>query len=284
MIVTAALIWFQERPEDLVRCVRGMATVADRLVAVDGAYARYPGAAIGSPLDQVHAIAETAQEVGIEVVNVEPPDRLWAGQVEKRSFALRHASEGSDWVAVVDADWIISGNRKKARAELSELIEWDAADVVSVPFYTPPGNGQVASGWHNRVRDSQVWMPHIFRALPDMTVERYHWHVGARKGKDLVWLWGPPNEGRRVLPQHQLEAPYLIEHLTLSRTEEQVLASRAFLNDRVKVVALTDQEDDLPELPRPVFDYTTIPLTDLAAERKAARRARQLRKRRLRLA
>jgi hypothetical protein len=254
-----------------------MATIADRLVAVDGAYARYPGATKGSPIDQVEAIAEAANEVGIEVVGVFP-DRLWAGQVEKRSYALQKAAEDSDWIAVVDADWIISGNRKKARAELAGYGA--DIDVVSVPFYTPPGNGQVASGWHNRVQDSQVWLPHIFRALPEITVERYHWYIGARKGKHLIWLWGPPGEGRAVLPPHQLEAPYLIEHMTLHRTEEQVLASRAFLNDRVMVVGMTDQEDDLPELPRPVFDYETIPLTDLAAERKARRRARQMRRRR----
>ena len=37
MIVTAALIWYDERSEDLERCVRGMATIADRVIAVDGA-------------------------------------------------------------------------------------------------------------------------------------------------------------------------------------------------------------------------------------------------------
>ena len=42
MIVTAALCWWNELPEDLERCVRGVANVADRVVALDGAYRRYP--------------------------------------------------------------------------------------------------------------------------------------------------------------------------------------------------------------------------------------------------
>lgn len=268
VIVTAALIWFNERPEDLERCVRGMATIADRLVAVDGAYARYPGAKIGSPIYQVDAIARTAKEVGIEVMAIVPMDRLWAGQVEKRSFALRTASQDSDWVAVVDADWVISGDREKARAELAGYN--DNIDVVSVPFYTPPGNGQVASTWHTSVSDTQEWMPHLFRALPEMTVEKYHWHIGARKGKDLVWLWGNAGDGRPTLPPHQLQAPYQIEHRTLQRTEEQVRASRAFLNDRLMVVSATGQEDDMPGLPPPEFDYETVP--NLRAERQAKRR------------
>lgn len=273
MIVTASLIWWNERPDDLERCVRGMASIADRVVAVDGSYRRYPAATVSSSLEQIETIKRTAflAGLGCEVI---VPDRLWAGQVEKRAFALAKAAEGSDWVAVFDADWRASGDREAARAELAGLTD----DVVSVPFYTPPGNGQVASGWHKVVRDTLVPMPHLFRALPELTVERYHWHISALKDRNRVWLWGLP-EGRPLMRPHELQAPYRIEHMTLHRTPEQVLASRAFLNDRLMVVALTDQEDDVPGLPEPQFDYDTIPLVDLRAERHARRRARQLRKR-----
>src|SRR5207247_1053795 len=46
--VTAALCWWNEKPEDLARCVRGVANIADRIVALDGAYVRYPGATVRS--------------------------------------------------------------------------------------------------------------------------------------------------------------------------------------------------------------------------------------------
>lgn len=273
LIVTAALIWWNERPEDLERCVRGMATIADRLVAVDGAYARYPDATVRSPKAQENAIRRTAEKVGIDA-EVIIPDELWVGQVAKRSYALAEASKDSDWVAVTDTDWVITGDRDKARAEL----EATAYDVVTVPFYTPPGDGEIASGWHIAIRDSMVYLPHLFRSLPEMAVERYHWHFSAKKGNHHVWLWGLPSQGRAVLPHYKLEAPYLINHMTLSRTEKQVRASRAFINDRIMVVALTDQEDDMPELPRPEFDFDTIATFENQrhARRKMSARQRHL--------
>ena len=56
MIVTAALCWYNEPPDELAACVRATATVADRIVAVDGAYRRYPGAKPMSSPAQVKAI------------------------------------------------------------------------------------------------------------------------------------------------------------------------------------------------------------------------------------
>jgi hypothetical protein len=45
----------------------------------------------------------------------------------------------------------------------------------------------------------------------------------------------------------------------MMRTAEQIRLSRAFLNDRQKVVEWTGQEDDRPDLPRPVYDYSLVP-------------------------
>src|SRR5512134_3918183 len=100
MIVTAALAWWDERPEDLVDCVKGMANVADRVIALDGAYRRYPAATITSPADQAEAIASTAADVGLDCL-ILTPDRLWAGQLEKRTYLVQAAAVQSDWIVVV---------------------------------------------------------------------------------------------------------------------------------------------------------------------------------------
>jgi hypothetical protein len=50
-----------------------------------------------------------------------------------------------------------------------------------------------------------------------------------------------------------------VEHRCLLRDDEHIRANRAFCNDRVKVVAMTGQEDDQPGLPPPIFDYDTVP-------------------------
>src|SRR5512146_2315942 len=113
MIVNAALAFWNERPEDLRRCVIGIANIADRIVAVDGAYARYPGATIRSPDVQIEALRTAADERNIELRLIQP-DRLWAGQVEKREFMMRDAMSDADWVALVDADWVIYTDKRKA--------------------------------------------------------------------------------------------------------------------------------------------------------------------------
>lgn len=274
MIVTGMLIFWNELPEDLARCVRGLATVADRLVAVDGAYTRYPGATVRSPKSQEAAIRDTAKDVGIDA-DVVIPKRLWNGGVEKRAFALGRAAKGSDWVAALDADWVIMGDRPSVRAEL-EGYDRDI-DVVSALLYTPPSENAPATGWHTAVTETTEWICHLYRVLPEMTVEKYHWWWTAMKGREKVFMWGPPGNGHRVLPATRLSAPYMIQHRTRFRTEEQILASRAFLNDRYKVVALTDQEDDMPELPRPEFDFETIP--DQRTMRRHARRHMSARER-----
>ena len=169
MIVTASLVWWNELPADLERCVRGLATIADRLVAVDGAYRRYPGATRTSPQSQWKAIERAAAQVGIEV-DIRAHNYLWAGQVEKRAYALSEAAKGSDWVAVADADWVVMGDRISARKELDSYRS--DIDVVAVPFYTPPSDNEVASGWHTAVSGTTVHMPHLFRALPEITVEK----------------------------------------------------------------------------------------------------------------
>lgn len=256
MKITAALVWFDERPKDLEDCVRGIGEVADRIVAVDGAYRRYPDAAISSPPEQAERIRAVAAEMGMECV-IHVPDRLWLGQVEKRTFLLQEASKDTDWIAIVDTDWVAHGDADVVRAELESLgPDWD---VVSVPFYTPVGK-TYATNWHRQVAGSRERMPHFFRPLEDIRVETLHWYYSARKGRQKVWLWhGDATTPYTILPQYPLNAYYGIEHRTLQRDERHILAGRAFCNDRVMVLAKTGQEDHVEGLPEPVFDFVTVP-------------------------
>jgi len=253
-MITAALSWWNERPEDLVACVFGMAEIADRIVAVDGAYARYPGATVTSSPDQADAIRGAASVAGLGCVIVEP-NRLWAGQVEKRSFLLAEAARGSDWIAIVDADWIIHADRAAARAELETVHD----DVVSVSMWTPDSGLEPATGWHRKVAGKRSEQPHLFRPLPELRAETMHAWYSALVDGERVWALKGNRPKRRVLGQHRLRARYEIEHRTLYRTEQQCRASRAFCNDREFVLRRTGQEDDAPGLPPPVFDYVTVP-------------------------
>lgn len=259
MHVTAALCWWNERPQDLAACIEGAANIADRVVALDGAYVRYPGATVASDPRQAKAIRAACDKAGIECLVV-TPDRLWAGQIEKRNHLLALAAVGSEWIVTLDADHIISTDRDAVRAELYN----STADVVEVPFHTPRdtkrGDVRSAAGqWHLAQADGPQMIPQVWRASLGLHVQTHHWWMTGTKNGQKVWAWAGDHTMQH-LPHAAFVTPYTVEHRTLLRTDEQVLASRAFCNDREMVVAHTGQEDDVPTLPRPVFDYVRMPI------------------------
>jgi hypothetical protein len=131
MVVTGMLAWYDEDPAILYRAVRSLDTIADHLVAVDGRWNLYPGQTVSSPPEQAQAIREAAHDAGI-TADIHPAQE-WTGQVAKRNRMLWIASNTSDWVLPLDADWELVGNRTKVRAEL----EHAKADALTVPFHTP---------------------------------------------------------------------------------------------------------------------------------------------------
>lgn len=259
MVITAALCWWNELPADLERCIAGAANIADRVMALDGAYRRYPGASVRSDERQHDAIRRAAKKAGMEC-KILVPDTLWAGQVEKRSYLLAMAAIGSDWIVTLDADHVISTDRKAVRAELRN----STAFIVDVPFVTPLNQKrslkQSAVGqWHiEQTREPQM-IPQVWRADLGLRVEQRHWWISATKGGEKVWAWAGDTT-RRKLPHAAFVTPYTVEHRSMLRTPEQIRASRAFCNDREMVVAKTGQEDDVPGLPAPKFDYDRMPV------------------------
>lgn len=246
--VTAALVWFDEPLDQLDACIRALPTVADRVVAVDGGYARYPGAAIRSPEDQEHTIREACEQAGLECV-IHIPDRLWAGQVEKRSFLLQKTVEGTDpardWFMAVDADHIWHGPRYSIRWELRSASP--NVDAFEVDMFTPmnhdrPLEESAAGDWHANHADKLMSPQRLFRSFPGMLCERYHWWYSGLKRGTRVWLWGGDNS-RPKAAVRKLEAPMLVEHRCLFREPKQIIRNREFCEDRVGIVKRTGQED-----------------------------------------
>ena len=243
MRITAALAWWDESPADLEACIRGIATVADRVVAYDGAYARFPGGTPSSPPEQAEVIRRIAAECGLDCV-VFAPDRLWAGQLEKRTALYRAAAEGSDWIVVVDADHIVHADRKAVRAEVAALPPEVGCIVATYSVPLNPDGGGYASKWHvdgaGRTDDHRLF----FRSFPGLQVEGRHWWVSADGPQGRFWVLHTDATGFG-LPGYRLTARYEVEHRYLFRDEARVEASRLFLADRAQIVEETDQEDDL---------------------------------------
>lgn len=102
-MLTALLAWYDEPPSLLRQCVESLNGTVDLLVAVDGAYRRFPEGRPRSPSEQVDAIHQAAR------MPVRPhfPDSLWEGQLAKRDFMFRFGERfttGGDWFLIIDAD------------------------------------------------------------------------------------------------------------------------------------------------------------------------------------
>lgn len=266
LTVTAALAWYDEPIETLEACVRSCAVVADRIVAFDGAYARWPNGRVASPPGQAEAIRGVAEELGLEC-KVLIPDELWAGQVAKRSAMLAEASRDSDWVLQVDADHVLSGDRVKIRADLKAAT----VDVFDAPMLTPanperPLLDSASHSWHANLSGQTIGVPTVYRALPGLRCADYHWMIAAEKNGRTIYL-----QGDQSTPHGNLGS-LSIEHRCLVRDKDHVLANRAFCNDREMVVRLTGQEDDRPDLPRPVYEFDRLggPVAEVAAAMRLA--------------
>lgn len=245
MIVTAALAWYDEAPEDLDAYVRALPVVCDRLVAVDGGYARYPGAEARSMPEEEAAIREAARDIGLDA-RVVVTDRVWSGQVQKRSVLYEMAAEDSDWIVTLDADHILHGVREAVRHEL-ETVDQDA---VEVDFYTTMNHDRplaetASTEWHENLAGKHIWHRMILRALPGLRVERFHWYVSGLRGERRVWLTAVTEGPHPAVTAHRLDAPFVIEHRCLFRRDRNIVANREFCEDRVGIVAETDQEDEV---------------------------------------
>jgi hypothetical protein len=240
--ITAALAWFDEAPEDLDRFVRALPGAVDRLVALDGGYERYPGAAASSPPAEKNAILEAAKDVGLPVIFGE--SRLWVGQLQKRNALIRLAGEDSDWIFTLDADHILHGVKEEFRHEVDRLRRFDRVDIE---FYTTinherPLAETSSTEWHSELAGKTYRMGLLMRVLPGMRYERFHWYISAVKDNRRVWVYGGDHKYPKI-HSHQLRAPFFIEHRCHFRRDRNILANRDFCNDRDLIVDATGQED-----------------------------------------
>lgn len=237
MRLTGCLAWYEEPPLLLYECVASLAGLCDRVVAVDGGYqGLIPGAAGKSAPGQLEAIFEGAAAAGI-VADVVVPDEAWPGQVAKRDYLMRRAANGSDWLLVVDADYLIDADTDAVRAEL----EATGLDALDVDFFTPLPEGDydldvlAADQWHRELAGRTVGMRLLFRALPGFQVDEFHWYYSALRDGRRVALW---DCGGRYQPaaSGELEARLRVDHRALLRGQAWIDRNRAYCAARNVVI------------------------------------------------
>jgi hypothetical protein len=227
--VTGLLCWYDESPIWLAAAATAAARLCDHVVAVDGAYALYPGGKPQSDPEQAEAILHAAYAAGIGVT-VHRPREVWMGnQIEKRTALFRLGAEtGADWFYVFDADDLVTHVPADARDRLeqadedvavftlwwTEDVERDEAKAAGARMFSYPHEAA------NR------YFRGLFRALPGLRVEGAHYHYVADRDGGLVHLRGHEDV-------HELE-PFLnltdmrVQHRHPQRARARLEVSAAY--------------------------------------------------------
>lgn len=175
MKLIAVLCWFDERPSWLAGVVASLkkAEVA-HVVALDGAYALYPGGRAYSSREQHGVIVETCQALEMGCTIYAPQEPYFGNEVEKRTLSMRLAEAiaepHEDWYFVVDADHFVTS----AIGHTDRLAETEC-DVAEIRFMEP--YGAIPSGG--------CPLRCVIRAIPGIYYDGNHYTFRTPDGRDL---------------------------------------------------------------------------------------------------
>jgi hypothetical protein len=187
----ALLCYWDEHPDWLRDVVHSFKLAdVDQIVALDGSYRNFPGGTVTSPIEQPVAILQAAAEVGIRC-DVYEPQQLWANEPAKRTRSFELADQyRPDWVAVWDADEVIT----EAPDDLKDRLAATDRDCADACLLDAP-SAVLAAGFLEdeealpNTMLSRVVMPRrcLFRWTPGITVGPRHFDYVTPDGRNL---WG----------------------------------------------------------------------------------------------
>lgn len=239
MKVIAAISFYDEPVENLVRLIDSMKGFVDMAVFADGVYEGFEGSA-HSGSDVWRAITRACGEAGI-ICDVYLDAN--ARQTEKRTRLMERAcfygKRHEDWILVIDADEHLDWNsdfaglddRDDARPNFDANERgYDAATVTIKTL--PPDDFQPALGGVNR--PGTVHKPRLFRMLDNMMVGPIHHgaYAGRDKKGELVNLKDRGGYlkrlGARDARTLDLTEEIRITNTTWSRSPERLAAKHAY--------------------------------------------------------
>lgn len=219
MTIAGAIVWYDEPPASLERCLRSLVGVVDTLVIADGRWSGFDDdTPVASPDDQVNLVTRFAMSHFDEGVIIDAPELPWASQVVKRDTVYDAASRRANWTLVIDADeYVEHHDRHGLRLELART-DLLTARVASRTLHGPQAGRGVAL------------QPRLFSsANGPLRVQGSHNGVRTAAGD---WLTGDP----RYVPI--VETFDVGDHLRLfheqgmNRPHERELADRRYRTHR----------------------------------------------------
>lgn len=194
MRIHAIFCWYDESPSWIGTAITSLSRFCDHIVALDGAYALYPGGKARSHPQQAEVILHTAEAMETAVTIYQPSEVWWGNELGKRNKAFdivaAYAEEG-DWLCTYDADYhVVKCNPSALRADLERsecdvctygLVDGEDWLALENPLAT---EAKLQTQWVSQTRDLYRWHPtlRVGPAHGDYSDERY--------GKKR-WLRGP---------------------------------------------------------------------------------------------
>lgn len=212
-MILALLSYYDEKDSWLKDIVRSLHHIgAEKLVALDGAYALYPGGKASSPVSNHRALAKACDRAGVDLTHVAPTCPWQGNEVEKRTRLFQLAetvSTTDDWFVVIDADSpIVSAEG------FQETISNTTSVVGTLTVQERKPDGQV----------DDIKPRAVFKAQRDIRVVGQHFDY---KCGDQT-LWG--NYG--VNEVEGFDSGIVMEHRTLERRPDRRAASLAYYDTR----------------------------------------------------
>ncbi len=187
MRVVGLLSWYEEDPAWLAEMIASLPKASvEHLIALDGAYALFPGGAPTSDPSNVQAIQAACEVAGI-TYSIHQPVEVWEGnETEKRSALFELAeqvSDEGDWYFVMDADETITD----VPEDFTARLKGTNLDVGMVTFQEPAEKETGPAPRFRWQRKRRYPIRVLFRAIKGLRVVGNHWTYVTPDGRRL---WG----------------------------------------------------------------------------------------------
>jgi hypothetical protein len=245
--LVAILVWYDEDPQLLYDAVFRLGQIpVDALVAVDGAYALYPGGTGSSPPSNHTAIGAAARAIGISAT-IHSPARPWeegtrpgdeSGAIRQRTLSIRLAetlTDPDDWFLVLDADHVLlrvdPTFRQQLEASDKEVATYALVQRPRHASELSPVEREVvalhADEWPGTIDAPEIEaIRMLYRARRGLRYGPLHFQVTGPTGR----LWGLGNE--TLLPAEDLTAAIVFEHAWERRTDDRHRANLEYYERR----------------------------------------------------
>jgi hypothetical protein len=224
--IIGLISWWDEKADWLGAAVASMAPFIDHVVAVDGAYAHYPGGKGQSPTGQAEAIRETARACRIGCSIHEPQERWGGNEIEKRAF-LFHAGElvsqsQNDWYFILDGDELVT----EVTCEVRKVLMDSDHDVGRVTCWTNRDHLEPRERSFLSETTENYPIRKFCRAIPGLTVVENHYTYVTPDGRYLM-------ANSQIHPEEQPEELAIkVEHRNRARDLKRNADAKAYYDRR----------------------------------------------------